>query len=199
MALPFSIVRIAAVLSGSSAALRLVRFCRADRSRRGAARNVACRSRWRHGSDLRRLVAALFIIPGRLVVRLGRRIEAGEQSVVGQLESVFDDECSVGVIDQVLMRDAVVLDGVVDQAAEKRKIGPGANLAENVGLRRRARKARIDHDHLGVAIALGLDRPLESAGMVLGWIPAHDQHHVGILHVDPAIGHGPAPESWSQT
>ena len=52
---------------------------------------------------------------------------------------------------------------------------------------------------LGVAVALGLDRPLESAGMVLGRIAAHDQHHVGVLDVDPAVGHRPASESWSQT
>jgi hypothetical protein len=35
--------------------------------------------------------------------------------------------------------------------------------------------------------------------MVLRWIATHDQHHVGVLDVDPAISHGPAPESWSQT
>jgi hypothetical protein len=35
--------------------------------------------------------------------------------------------------------------------------------------------------------------------MVLGRITAHDEHHVGILHVDPAVGHGPASERWSQT
>jgi hypothetical protein len=35
--------------------------------------------------------------------------------------------------------------------------------------------------------------------MVLGWIAAHDQHHVGVLDVDPAIGHCAAPERWSQT
>jgi hypothetical protein len=32
-----------------------------------------------------------------------------------------------------------------------------------------------------------------------GWIAAHDQHHVGVLDVDPAVGHGPASERWSQT
>jgi hypothetical protein len=35
--------------------------------------------------------------------------------------------------------------------------------------------------------------------MVLGGISAHDQHHVSVLDVDPAIGHGTAPKSWSQT
>ncbi len=34
----------------------------------------------------------------------------------------------------------------------------------------RARVARIDHDHLGVAVTLGLNRPLETARMVFGGI-----------------------------
>ena len=52
---------------------------------------------------------------------------------------------------------------------------------------------------LALRFSLGLDRPLEAAGMVLGRIAAHDQHHVGVLDVDPAIGHRPASECWSQT
>ena len=76
---------------------------------------------------------------------------------------------------------------------------PARIWQKEVGLRSRAREARIDDDDLGVAIALGLDRPLESARMVLGRIAAHDQHHVGVLDVDPAVGHGAASESWSQT
>jgi hypothetical protein len=35
--------------------------------------------------------------------------------------------------------------------------------------------------------------------MILGGIAAHDQHHVGVLDVDPAIGHRPASKRWSQT
>jgi hypothetical protein len=35
--------------------------------------------------------------------------------------------------------------------------------------------------------------------MILGRITAHDEHHVGILHVDPAIGHCAPAERWSQT
>ena len=54
-------------------------------------------------------VAALLVVPGRLVVGLGRGIEAGEQAVFRQLESVLDDERGVGVVDQILVRNAVVL------------------------------------------------------------------------------------------
>jgi len=52
---------------------------------------------------------------------------------------------------------------------------------------------------MGIAVAFRFDHPLKSAGMVLGRIAAHDQHHVGVLDIDPAVGHRPASESWSQT
>src|SRR2546425_10698604 len=35
--------------------------------------------------------------------------------------------------------------------------------------------------------------------MVLGWVATHDQHHVGVLDVDPAIGHCAASEGGPQT
>src|SRR6266699_1134504 len=38
-----------------------------------------------------------------------------------------------------------------------------------------------------------------STTMVLGGIAAHDQHHVGVLDVDPAIGHCAASEGGPQT
>jgi hypothetical protein len=35
--------------------------------------------------------------------------------------------------------------------------------------------------------------------VVLGWIAAHNQHHVGVLDVDPAVGHRAASEGGPQT
>ncbi len=121
------------------------------------------------------LVAARLVIPGGLVVGLGLGVEAGIQAVVGQLEAVFDEERCVGVVDEILVCDAIVLERVVDDAAEESDVAAGTNLQEKVGLGSGAGKARIDHDDLGVAIALGLDRPLETARMVLSRIAAHDQ------------------------
>src|SRR5205823_5915471 len=83
--------------------------------------------------------------------------------------------------------DAVVLDSIADDAAEKSDVRAGANLTEEISDRGCAREARVDRDDLGIARAFRFDRPLESAGMILGRITAHDEHHVGILHVDPAI------------
>src|SRR5215217_6708517 len=35
--------------------------------------------------------------------------------------------------------------------------------------------------------------------MVLSWVTTHDQHHVGVLDVDPAVGHCTASEGGPQT
>ena len=144
-------------------------------------------------------IAAGFVIPSGLVVAVRGRIEAGIQAIVGKLETLFDDERRVGVVDQVLLGDPVVLQGVADDTAQKGDVGARTNLQEEVGLRCGTGEARIDYDHLGVAVPLRLDRPLEAARVILSRISTHDQHHVGVLDVDPAVGHRPASESWSQT
>src|SRR5205823_2552067 len=95
--------------------------------------------------------------------------------------------------------DAIVVNRVLDQPAEEGDVCAGANLAEEIGGGRSARKPRIDHDHLGVASALSLNRPFESTWMVLRRIATHDQHHVGVLYVGVTIGHGTASKRWSQT
>src|SRR5262249_3546762 len=58
-------------------------------------------------------VPTFFVIPGGNVILPGGRIEAGEQPVVGKFESLLDDEGRVGVIGNVFLGVAVVLDGVV--------------------------------------------------------------------------------------
>jgi hypothetical protein len=35
--------------------------------------------------------------------------------------------------------------------------------------------------------------------VILGWISAHDQHHVGVLDIHPAIRHCAPAKRWSQT
>ncbi len=139
------------------------------------------------------------IVPCGFIVGARRGIKSRKKPVLRKLEAFLHDKCGVRVVHQIIVGDAVVFDGVVDQPAEKCNVAAGANLEEEVGGGRRARKSRVYGDQLGVAVALGFHRPLESAGMVLGGIAAHDQHHVGVLDVDPAIGHCPASECWSQT
>src|SRR5678815_5493063 len=41
--------------------------------------------------------------------------------------------------------------------------------------------------------------PFETARVVLGRVTPHDQHHVGVLDVDPAVGHRAASKGGPQT
>ena len=157
------------------------------------------RFRGGHDSTLAAHVTTLSIVPSIPVVGLRGGIESSVKAVLREFEPLAYDERSAGVIEQIIFGHAVVLDGVVDDSAQKRDVRSGANLAEQIGIRGGAREARIHHDHLRIAGALGFNRPLEAARVVLGGVSAHDQHHVGVLDVDPAIRHGPASKCWSQT
>ena len=96
-------------------------------------RCVRLRSRCRHALAVsRRPPRSSRWICRRLCVL----VEAGEQAVLGQLESVLHDERGVRVVDEVVVRDAVILDRVVDQAAEEGDVGAGANLQEEIGVAR---------------------------------------------------------------
>jgi hypothetical protein len=142
---------------------------------------------------------ASFVIPCGFVVRARCSVKPGVQTILRKFETLFHNERGVRVVDEIFFGDTIVLDGVADQAAEECDVRAGANLQEKVCGCGRARESGVYGNELGVAVALGLHRPLESAGMVLGGISAHDQHHVGVLDVDPAIRHRPASKRWSQT
>ena len=83
--------------------------------------------------------------------------------------------------------------------AQEGDVGAGAYRRIKIRYRGGAREARIHHDQLGIAIGLGLGHPLEAAGVCLGGIAAHDQNQIGILDVDPMIGHRTAAERRGKT
>ncbi len=147
----------------------------------------------------RRGSALGFVIPTGPVVRLRRFVETGIKAVFRQLESLLHQKRRVGEIHQVFFRDALILYGVTDHAAQERNIGASADLEMHVGRRRGTGIPRIDDDHFGVSLAFCLNRPFETARVVFGRIAAHDQHHVGVLDVHPAIRHGPSSKRWPQT
>src|SRR6202035_234152 len=122
-------------------------------------------------------------------IRAGSSVKSRVQAIFRKFETFLNDECCIGVIDEIFLGDSVVRDGVADQSAEKRNVGAGANLDEEVGGGGGAREARVNGNQFGVAVALGLHRRLESTRMVFGGVSTHDQHHVGVLDVDPAVGH----------
>src|SRR5208282_3625043 len=115
-------------------------------------------------------VSAFFIIPGLLVIDLFLGIKSGEEAVFGQIKSILDNEGGVGVVEEIVFRDAVVFDGVSDDATEERDVGAGTDLHIHVGGRGGARQPRIDNDGFRVPVNFGFDCPLEATGVVLGGI-----------------------------
>src|SRR5260370_42242915 len=92
------------------------------------------------------------VIPRGLFVTLRLGVKAGEHTirVGGQLEIVFDDERSVGVGDQGIFGEAVVLDGIMNETAGETHVPPGPDLAEEVGDRGRAPERPINPRYLCV-------------------------------------------------
>ena len=82
---------------------------------------------------------------------------------------------------------------------QERDVGALPDRAVEIGDRRRAREARIDHDQPGVVVGLGFGHPLEAARMRLGGVAAHDDDEIGVLDVRPEVGHRATAESWGQT
>src|ERR1035441_9135059 len=76
---------------------------------------------------------------------------------------------------RTLVPEAAVGQAVVDQTAQKRDIGPGADLHEAIGHRGGALKPRIHRHQLRVAVALGLHHPAESHRVILCRIASHRQ------------------------
>src|SRR5438270_5021022 len=112
-----------------------------------ASLDTACAESRGDHSAFRSYIIAFLIIPGCLVVNMGVVVEAGIQTVLRQFESIFDDEGGVGVIRQIILGEAIVLDAVVDQTAEKGNVGAGTNLQKEIGVGSGSRKPRIYADH----------------------------------------------------
>ncbi len=86
--------------------------------------------RRRSRSRLSTLVSALFIIPSGPVVGLSRCIEARIQSIFGQLETFLHNERGIRVVDEIIFRDAVILNRIADHSAEKCNVRSRADLTK---------------------------------------------------------------------
>ena len=133
-------------------------------------------------------IVTVGVVPAGAVVAALLFVVARIQAVL-EGELVLHQERHVGVVQHVLVLDAVLGQQVVDQAAQEHDVGTGADRRVHVGHRGRAVEARIDHDQPGLVVRLGLGHPFEPARVGLGGIATHDQDQVGILDVDPVIRH----------
>src|SRR5690349_14134706 len=85
-------------------------------------------------------VAAFLVIPGGLIVSLRSGVEPGIEPVFRQFETVLDYKRRIRVVDEIFLRNPVVLDGVMKESAKKGNVRTGSNLAEEIGHARRSRE-----------------------------------------------------------
>ena len=139
-----------------------------------------------------------FVVPTRFVVAVRVLLVAGEQAVL-EAEALLYDQTGVCIGPHIVVLDPVFLQEIADHAVQERDIGPRADRHIEVGDRRGAREARIDHDQLGLVLDLRFNRPFEAARMRFGGIASHHQNDVCVLDVLPGVGHCAATECWGQT
>ena len=146
---------------------------------------------------LGKAVLVQLIAPAALVVPFGRLVIAAEHALI-EAVILAHDQTGVGVVLDVLVVDLVVEQQVVDHPHEEGDIGAGTDRRVHIRHGGTAVEARINHYHLGAVTYLGLDHPFEPHRVRLGGVAAHDQHHVGVLDIDPVVGHGTATEARCQ-
>ena len=145
----------------------------------------------RHANRLKLIVAPVFWRSA-----LGSVVTENKPSLKSTL---VDEEGGVGVGLDVIPVDLVVLDQVIDDAAQKGDVGARAQRGIQIGQGGRFREHRIDDDQLGAAMLDGFGDVLETNRVCNGGIAAHDQNDVGVLDVIPVIRHRTTPKRRSQT
>ncbi|MNZ52605.1 hypothetical protein D3C78_704560 [compost metagenome] len=137
------------------------------------------------------------IEPARFIVLTLFGVIAAEQTVIERIV-VADNQAGVGIGADVFVLDGVMRDQIANSPQQKRSVRPGANRRIQIGHRRTAVKARIDHHHRGVVFGLRFNDPFKADRMGLRRVAAHDQHHVGVFNINPVIGHRPATKGRCQ-
>src|SRR5262245_25786448 len=103
------------------------------------------------GVSLRLPLTVYGVSPARPVVAVFLRIVAGEKTV-GEAVTVADDPGGVGVLAHVLLLDTVMLDGVIDHAADEGDVGARAQLCEYVRDRAGAIETRVHVQDIGATL-----------------------------------------------
>ena len=88
---------------------------------------------------------------------------------------------------------------VVNEAAEERDVGAGADLDEPIRDGRRPVEARIHAHELRVTVPPRFHDEPESHRVVLGRVAAHRQNDIRVADVRPAVGHRSSSERGGQT
>ena len=142
-------------------------------------------------------VGAQFIGPGGAIVAALVGVVAAEQPVL-EVVVLAHDQRRVGVGGDVLVLNLVVAQQIVGDTKQEGRVGAGADRRIEVGHGGGAVEARVHHHQVGVVFGLGFHGPLEAHRVGFGRVAAHHQDDVGVLDVDPVVGHRAASERWRQ-
>ena len=116
----------------------------------------------------------------------------------GVLEVLVQDRGGIRVIDDVFPEIALVLQDVMNDAAQKRDVASGANGHVNIRDGAGARESRIDVDD-GRAALLGLHHPAEPHRVTLRHIRALNDDAVRVLQILLERGRAASSERCPQT
>ncbi len=143
-------------------------------------------------------IGSCLIAPAAYVIRALGGAVSGEESVC-ETETLLDDERGVRVVGHIVGLEEVVLQDVVDQAAEVRDVGAGTNAQVHVGDGRGTREAWIRVDDLRSPVELGPHEPLKADRVRLGGVGPVDENEVSVLDVAPVVRHRSPSECGGQT
>src|SRR5205807_2162113 len=141
-----------------------------------------------------------FILPARGIVLAVVRFQARENStqVLSVLKILAHDEGGIRICLHIFLKVQVVLENVVDEAAQKSNIGTYANGRVNIRHLRGAREVRIDMNDRHAAL-FSRHYPAEPDRVAFGKIAALDQNAVAILQILQEGAGGTAPEACAET
>ena len=135
--------------------------------------------------------------PGFHVIGLEHFIPFAEHSFLKAV-LVTDDERRIGIVPDILGMDKVVLQGVIDEPAQKGDVRAGPDLGIDVCFGCGPGKAGIDGDELRSVLQCRLD-PFKGYGVVLGRVAADGHDTVAVFQVVPVVRHCTAPERGRKT
>ena len=85
-------------------------------------------------------------------------------------------------MNDVLAKEQIILNQVIDESAEKYDVGAGADRHPDIGQRARARETRIDMDDRG-ALLLRFHHPAKTDRVRFGHRRAFDQNAIGVREI----------------
>ena len=145
----------------------------------------------------RSAVRALFKAPLALVILARLGVIAAEKAIL-EVIALADDERGVGIVDDVIVEIAVRFQDIVDHTAQERDIRTGAQRHMIIATGGRTGELGVDVDKRRTVV-LGPHDPFERNRMMFSGIAADNKNHVGILDVDPVVGHSTASERLCQS